>query len=243
MEPQVTPPGDIPLFEGLGVEWNDIVSGFPEDKRAELAPKLRDRISAYEPLKQWEDLHKSGVTPDQAGTALQLFSVIENNPKEVYDTLAKYLNITPAQAQEVVEEIQEGDSTDPRIQAMQQQIETMSQILIGQRQMSVKQQQEAEAETALQKEIETVQNKYQGTDLPEKQLMMRMLHLDMTADQAAQDYLKEVDAIRSRRPAPFVLGSGGNIPSRGIDPVKLDSKERKNLVAQMLDHANAEARK
>lgn len=242
MEP-TTPPGDIPLIEGLGAEWNEIVSAIPEDQRAVFAPKLKERISSYEPLKQWEDLHKSGITPSQAGTALDILAGIENNPREIYDTLGKHLGITPAEAKQVVKELEETDDNDPRYKTLKQQVDTLTEITLKNRQMSIEQQQLAEQEAALETELSTLKTKY-GNDIPEDEILMRMLHKQQTAEEAYQEYTGRVAEIQKRRPAPLVMsGTGGAIPSRAIDPTKLDSKETKNLVAQMLDHARAEERR
>ena len=242
---QPNPPGDIPLVDGLGVEWNDIVNAFPEDKRAELGPKLKERVTAvtseYEPLKQWEQFQKSGITPEHADTALRLFTQIENNPKEVYETIGKYLNITPAQAEKVVKEVEKGDKDDPRIQTMQDQINTLAQVAIANREMSVQEQQAAEADAAVDEEIGSLKQKY--GDFPEDEIIMRMLYSDMSAEEAFQDYNGRVAEIQKRRPSPMVMSGGGMVPAQPIDVRKLDSAGTKNLVTQMLDHANAENRK
>ena len=240
---QPLPPGDnVPLYEGLDASWNDIVGALPEDKRAELAPKLKERVSTYEnqiqSYKPWEDIQKSGVTPDHASTALTLFSTIENNPREVYETLGKYLNITPAQAKEVVKEIEEGDEDDPRIKKLQEQVDTMAQLMVAQNQQSTQAQMVKEQEQALDKEIKDVMTKY-GDSVPEDQILMRMLHKGMTAEQAYQEASEMIAQIRSTRSAPMIMGSGGAIPARQIDVTKLDSKSTKSVVAQMLDHANS----
>lgn len=236
---QPNPPGDIPLVEGLGTEWNDIVSAIPEEMRAELAPKLKERVSNYSELESWRDLHKSGITPDHAGKALNILSIIENNPQQVYETIGKSLGITPAQAEKVVEAVEDGDQDDPRIKAMQEKLDTVVNILFTERQAKTHASQVEAAEKEIDNEINALKTKYGNVD--EREVMMRMMHLDMTAEEAYADYTGRDAEIMKRRPSPFVLGAGGHIPTnRSIDPVKLDRKETKNLVAQMLDHANHE---
>lgn len=240
------PPGDIPLYEGLGSEWNDILSGFPEDKRSEYAPKLKERLSsvesAYEPLKQWEDLQKSGINPEQVGVALNLQSILEHNPREVYDTIAKYLNITPQQAEQVVEELEEADGTDPRIAQLQQQVDTLAQIALAQRNMTTKQKEEAEQDALIDKELSNLRKKY-GDNIPEDEILMRMSHKNLTAEQAYQDYESHASSIRKTRPSPLLMGNGGAIPNNKIDVTKLNRKDTKSVVAQMLESANAEVNK
>lgn len=240
---QPTPPGDSPLYDGLGSEWNDIISAFPEDRRSELAPKLKERISAYEPLKPWEKFNKEGVTPEQADAALNIARAIDNNPKEVYETIGKHLGITAAQAEAVVEELEDADQDDPRIAKMQQQLDTLIQINLAQRGQTKQQEAQAAAEKQIQDELDGLRTKYGKDAVDEEQIVMRMLHQDMTAEEAFNAHTEYVDNVRRRRPAPLIMGgSGGSIPGKAIDPRKLDSKGTKDLVAQMLTHANNEAK-
>lgn len=241
---QPIPPGDSPLIEGLDSSWNDIVQYIPEDKRSEFAPKLSSKVSEYntklEGYKQWDDLHKSGVTADQAGTALNLYSIIENNPRQVYDTIGKALGISPQEAKAAVEEIQQEQTPqeeDPRLTKLQQQYEMLAQIMLGQHEQSTKAQQQQEADNALKQEIEAARAKH--GDFDEEQVTMMMLYGNLTAEQAVAKYNSMVEGIRARRPAPQLLGSGGHVPnSRAIDPVKLSEPDTRNVVAQMLRAAN-----
>lgn len=235
---QATPPGDLPLYEGLGVEWNDIVGAFPEEKRAELAPILKSRIDAYEPLKQWENFQKSGITPEYAGTALDVFKLIEDNPREIYNTIGKYLGVTPQEAKEVVEAIEDDNGDDPRIKSMQEQIETLGQIALAQRNQTTAEKQAAQEEALLEKELSALKKKY-GDDVDEEEVIMRMYNKNLTAEQAHLEYSAKVTALRARRPAPMLMGGGGAVPRKDIDVTKLNSADTKNLVTQMLENAKA----
>lgn len=239
---QPTPPGDMPLYEGLGVEWNDVVSAIPEDRRAELAPRIKERLDAFTPLKQWEDLQKSGITPEHAGTALNVFSYIENNPREVYKAIGEHLGITPQEAKEVVKDLEKENKEtgeDSRYQTLQQQVETMAQILVAQRQQSTQEQEVAKQNEAIDKEITELKKKY-GGEVNEREVLLRMLNDNMSAEEAHLEFAALAAEIRKRRPAPMLLGAGGTVPKNAIDPTKLDSVKTKNLVAQMLAHENSE---
>lgn len=240
---QPTPPGDIPLFEGLGSEWNDVVGAIPEDRRAELAPRIKERLSSTDSLKPWAEFSSSGITPEQATTAINLQRYIENNPREIYDTIGKYLGISPQQAQQVVEEIQDetdAGNDDPRIAQMQNQLDTLAQIALAQRQEGLQAQQNAEADKWLDNELSGLKKKY--GDVNEREIIMRMAHLDMSAEQAYEDYTGMITEARRTRPAPMILGNGGAVPRNAIDPTKLSSADTKNVVAQMLQAANNESR-
>jgi hypothetical protein len=237
---QPNPPGDIPLFEGLGSEWNDVVGAFPEDKRAELGASLKERISGYETLKPWETFAKNGMTPDTVQQAVDVFDIINRNPREVYDTIGKALGITPQQVQQVIEEGEgDDDDDDPRdaqILQMQNQLDTLSKIQLAQHQQELSARQAAESDKALENELGALKQKH--GDFDEEQVLMRMLHKGMNAEEAYADHAQYVDNIRSRRPAPTLLGGAGSIPNRSIDPVKLNSKDTRSLVAQMMEAAN-----
>lgn len=243
MQPEeVTPPGNAPLFEGLDAEWNDIVGALPEDKRAELAPKLKERLDSYTPLKQWDDFNKSGVTVEQVQNALNLSSVVENHPRQVYDKIAEYLGITPQQAQEVVEEVEEAEADgDPRFDAMKKQIDVLSQIILNEKQAQTQAQMSAKADAEIDREIGGVKKKY-GNDVDEDQILMRMASRGMTAEQAYLDYTKRDSDIRSRRPAPTLLGTGQAVPRQPVDYTKMSSEDTRKWVAQMVEHDRQESK-
>lgn len=240
---QPNPPGEnVPLFEGMDPAWNEFASYVPEDKRGEFGSKLREKVSGYEnQIKEYEPYAgfiKSGIGAEDLDTAYGVYKRIENNPREVYEVLAQHLNITPAQAQEVVEEINEGDERDPEIQALKEQVNTLAAIALANREQTVQEQTQSEADQWLESELTGLQAKV--GDFPEEEIVMRMAQLNMTAEEAYQHYTGFVSEVRKSRPAPMIMGSGGAIPSRAVDVTKLDNKSTKNLVAQMLEHANAQ---
>lgn len=242
MGEEVVPPGNAPLVEGLGSEWNDFVSAFPEDKRGELGSKLKERISSYEPLKQYEDFHKSGVAPEQISNALNLYSIVENNPRQVYDLIGQSLGITPQQAKELVEdEIEENEEEDPRfakLSSLEKQVETMAAIMLAQNQQEQQSAAQQEADKQLETELSGLRKKF--GDFDEEQVVMRMLHKGLSAEQAYQEYTQYEAKVRERRPAPMLMGGGGTVPNRAIDPTKLNTSDTKALVAQMMAHGNAQ---
>lgn len=239
---QPTPPGDIPLIQGLGTEWNELVGYIPEDKRAEFGPKLQERVSGiektYEPYKAYADFVKSGIQPDQISTALNVLTAIQNNPQDVYNTIGRHLGVTPQEVKEAVESNEEGEvNEDPRIAKLQQQVDTLSQIYLTQHQQSQQEQEAAKEDARLEKEI-TELKKSVG-DFPEDEIIMRMIHKGMSAADAYAEYNGRVTELMKRRPAPFVLGGGGNsIPRQPLDVTKLDGMQTRDVVTQMIRHAN-----
>jgi hypothetical protein len=244
---QPNPPGDIPLVEGLDASWNDFVSAFPEEQRAELGSKFKERVSEFDKYKQWDDLTKSGITSDQASYALNLASAIESDPKAVYETLGAHLGITPQEAKQAIKEIKQeqpaadSGNDDTELAKLRHTVETLSQIQLAQRQQTVQEQLAEQQDAQIQSDLEGLAKKY--GDVNEKQILMRMLHLDMSPEEAYQDFMSDANEIRKTRPAPYIMGAnGGTIPARQIDPTKLGNKDVKDVVAQMLEQGNIENR-
>jgi hypothetical protein len=240
---QATPPGDSPLFEGLGSEWNDIISAIPEEQRATYAPMIKERLSTYEPLKQWESLQKAGATPDQANTALGIVASIETNPRQFYEAIGEHLGITPQQAKEVVKELEstqnaDGSQDNPELAELQKQVKVMAEVMIAERQQSTQAQREAEADKALERDLNELKKKF--PDVNEEEVIMRAIAKGITLEQAHNEFTAFVSEIQKRRPAPFVLGNGGHVPAKSINPSKLSTEDTKSLVAQMMMQSNAE---
>lgn len=237
---QPNPPGDIPLIEGLDSSWNDVVSAFPEDKRSELGSQLKERISGYESLKPWESFTKSGYTPETVQQAVDVFDIINNRPREAYETIGRALGITPQQAQKVVEEIEEEENEEgpnsSEIEQLRRQVQILSEIQLAQRQQETTAQQQAQQDRELEAELNALKKQY--GDFPEQEILMRMSHMNLSAEDAFKNYTEFADSIRARRPAPTLLGGSGSIPNRRIEPQKLDAKDTRSLVAQMMEAAN-----
>lgn len=259
-------PQETPLIEGVDPSWNSVVSHIPEDKRPEIAPTIQQYHQQLEDLrnnyKPWEELTNSGIDADYAQRAITIVDAIENQPHMVYERLHNYLypNGTQGQGNNVNntgtgseetgneptgQQTQQTQSQDPTIQQMQTQLNTLAQIALAQKEEKQTQQQQAEEDAALDREI--IQLKEKHGDFPENEVLMRayyardVLGKDMNLEEAYQEYSNVVGEAQKRRPAPFLLGGGsGQIPKPSVDPGKLDSKGTKDLVTQMLNHANAE---
>src|SRR3990170_3385601 len=226
----------IPLVENGNPAWNPYLQYVPAEKRQEVVPLLQEWDKRYNKLNEeyapWQEFSKAGV-----------YSVLENQPQVVYESLGQFLGITPKEAKEAVEELEEDApgtvesiENDPRFQTLKQQVDTLAQITLAQRQQDQQSQLEKQQEQELDAEL-TKLKKEKG-DFPEEEIIMRMLHMDMSPEEAFNHYEGLVSEARKRRPAPFLLGTGaGTIPKPSVDVKSLDSAGRKELMTQMLRHA------
>lgn len=238
----------IPLVQGVDPKWNDVLQHIPEDKRAEVTPKLQEYDKQYSELAPWQEFQKSGIDPQTAETAVNVLAALEHQPQMVYEQLGKHLGISTQEVQEVMEEEPESTETestsgvDPNIQqkldTLEKQFNTLAQIALAQKQEQEQSAEAKEQDKAIENELSVLKKQY--GDFPEDEILMRMLHKEMSAEDAYKEYASRTEEIRKRRPAPQLLGGGGQVPQGGIDPKKLSGKETKSLVAQMLSQASQE---
>lgn len=247
---------ESPLVEGIDPSWNPVLSHIPEDKRSEIAPIIQQRHSELEELRTnyqpWEEFSKSGIDPETAQNAISIYSVLENQPHAVYEKLHNYLypnqplgqgqgkNVTgEEETEETGSQQQQQTQSDPKLAKMEQQLNTLAQIALAQkeeRENSAKQQEE---DAAVEKELTELKEK--NGDFPEDEVVMRAYTKGISLEEALQDYNNLVAEVQKRRPAPFLLGgNSGQVPKPSVDVGKLDNKGTKDLVTQMLNHANAE---
>lgn len=231
-------PNSMPLVEGGNPAWNDVLQYVPEDKRQEVVPKLQEWDQNFqqvqESLSPWKEFVDSGVDPETAQVALNVLQTIETNPEAVYEAIGKSLGITKQEAEELVDEVVEEESqasgiSREQFEALAKQSNAMAQILLAKREEEALAQQESE----LDKELSGLREKY--GDFPENEIVYRMLHSDMSAEDALKDYAQfEENLFRQRRQAPRVLSGGGMIPQPKVDPVKLDDRGTRDHVAEMI---------
>jgi hypothetical protein len=239
---------------GINPAWNELLSELPSSLHNVVTPHLQkwDKNyqegigkvhSEYEP---WKPFIDNGFTPDQVNYGLQLLDTIQNDPQRVYEALAQHLGVSTQEAQQIVEG-QEGQqgleeqgqnqpidiATHPQFQQMSEMVNTMAQLLVQQN----SQNEEIEADEAFDAELKAAHDKH--GDFDERYVIMQMLANEeqgMTLDQAVQSYKEFVNGILSgaRKPGPTILSPGGQTPSGQTPPSQLEGKDRRAMVAAML---------
>lgn len=228
-----------PLVEPIFKEWD-----------ANTTKKFQDLHSTTEP---WKDLI-DGYEPTTVKEALQLAQMLEDNPKELWDTLATYFKFgveqgtpaAPVTAPPVAEELDETDLfSDPRLKEMQQAVQQMANILVNNQQLATAQEQQK----ALDGVLAGLKEKHGEID---EDYILNRLVLGDDPDTAVANWNSSIErAIQARGlsasgGAPVVApGNGGGTPSV-VDGSKklgeLSTSEVTDHVAQMLRQA-AEANK
>lgn len=233
---------------GTNPSWNEYLQEIPQELHEKVIPAFQkwdtgvqqmvQKVhSEYEPWKQF-----IGATdPQTANWALQVLQAVENDPKSVYDALGEYYKFAEQQQEDLKptgsltgqgqqEPGLEALQNHPVMQQMQQQMQTMANILMAKQQQEL----EAQEDARLQQELNAAGQKFGKFD-EEFVIAKLMANPNMTAEQAVQSYHQWAsNQAQSYRPKPLVMGSGGGIPGNNVDVRKLDSAGTKDLVQQML---------
>lgn len=239
--------------------WNEALGVIPSDLHSQVVPhfqkwdqnfqtQIQKVQSEYEPYKPFID---GGYAPEDIEFGLGLIQQLTSNPTEVIQALQAWVSEgeegTTDQGQNGSTPQQnlnpEFDITqNPAFQQQEQAVRAMAEILMEQRRME----QEAAADQELDNELSTLADKYKDRGEFDIDFVMGVaLNSPNGGDSAELEaavekyYAIQDKALQQqRRPGPPVLGSGGAIPNGRVDTSKLDGKERRAYVQQMLEQAN-----
>jgi hypothetical protein len=252
--------------DGGNPAWGELLGVIPQELHSQVVPHLQkwdqgvqkrftEVQSKYQPFEQFVS---NGVEPSQLETALQVMEAIEQNPQAVYESLGQQFGfgqqLPAGQGQgqaDPSEEMWEGVSPQFREQfeSLKNEHETlrgvagtMAQMMLQNQETSQQAQEDAELDQlydGLMQDPEFAQLNQNGEAEP---YINSLLMAGMEPQQAMEQFKLFVGHVMktSARPAaPRVMGSGGMIPGQGVDPRKLSPQDRRALVANMIEQANA----
>lgn len=228
---------------GHNPAWDEVLGLIPESLHGAITPHFQKWDSAAqtriesvnESMKQF-DAYKPfvehGIDPSELEQGLRLMFEINNNPRNVYDALAKAYNYEVKAAIESSGEDEETQLTDdPRFGKLQEGIELVSKIVLADQQAK----QDAAADIQLDRELKSLTDKYGAYD---EDFVLAKMQNGYTGEQAVEAFMQLKAQFQQSQPfAPNILGGGSpgaGLPSNAIDPTKLSSKDTRNLVAEML---------
>lgn len=239
---------------GPNPNWDSVLSLLPENFRSVVTPHFQEWDNSankrIETIKKdyadYETFREYGIGRQDLESGLRLMQMINDDPQQVYDTLATQLKIQTPTTPEVTPVVEEGETPvlPPGYDKLQEGVELMAKRMLAAEQA----QQEDAANKQLETELAAVEQKH-GKFIPELFLpfLNNKLGEGLTVDKAAEQFfaiqgqLKQ-QTIAAQPYAPNVLGGnsggGAGLPSSTIDPAKLSTTERKDLVVQMLRAAS-----
>jgi hypothetical protein len=230
--------------------WSTFFDVIPEEFHEKVKPVLQDwdkgvqdrfqKVhSEYEP---WKPFVEGKVDPEHAQFALNLLNQLDSDPAQVYKAIGEYYKLngetpgtTPGQGQ--IEPPGEVDPYDTRFKTLEENNRVMAQILLAQKEAEEAQ----KADQVLDKQLTELRKSHGDFD---ERYVLALMQTGSSAEDAVKGYMDFRDREVGRRvPKPLIMGgaSGGSL-NQGIDPRKLDDKQTKNLVVQMLEAAASERR-
>lgn len=243
---------------GPNPAWNDVLSILPEQFHSVVTPKFQEwdnaaqsRIEALnstvKEFEAYKPFVEHGISPDELEQGVRLMYEIQNNPQGVYEALANAYNFNQQAANPAAAESNNAEEENaenplalpPEVMEKLNQhdglLQAVSQIVLNDAQAK----QAAQADIALEKELETTAKELNLEAYDEDYVLTKMLN-GMSAKDAFASYQSLMQRLTPQPFAPSVLGSNGGgtgLPSNAIDPTKLSGSETRNLVAQMLEKA------
>lgn len=251
VETQGTPVETTPVVtpEGTGhPAWQGILDSIPDALHPLIEPELKrwdenftkEVNKVKEQFAPYKELVDNGIDGDSAVQAIQLVQAIEADPAGVIKLLQNNYNLTPAEAKQVVKEVQaeagEDDPVQAELKLIKDQQLQLANYLTQKENALVSQQNEAN----LHKYLAGIKEKFPS--VPEDYLIPYIGN-GIDGEVAAQKFMdmienaaKELSAPNSD--APIILGAGGGVPSTRQELSKMSDKDTNALVAQMFEQAS-----
>lgn len=254
---ETTPPE--PQQININPAWNPVLEKLPPSFHPAITPhlqewdknfntKLAEVQQRYEPYKSFVD---NNVTADDIQMALNIVKEIDTNPQQFYQQMQDYFGFGAGQGQQQQQSpatqtqepdfglggIQADDELlqNPKIQELMQNQQALAQAVLAQREQAQLEQHNRQIEADL------AEIKQTNPNVDELMLFRIATGQGVDLKQAATilNQYNESVLTASRQvapPAPPVFNpAGGGVPAaQQPDPAKLNGRETKNLVAEIL---------
>lgn len=253
-----TPPEPVDNSGGINPAWNDLLGVIPEDLHSQVTPYLQNwdqsvqqKIeTANKVSKEWEPyqpLREHGIEMGTIQESLQLYQMLNQNPLELYNLLKDSYKFDSQSGGNGDTDPDDGDpASNPAIGDREKQLlNTMAEWIIKQED----EKKHAAENAAMDRAFKEARTKFaeqakQYGDFDENYVLAQMSK-GAELDDAVQSYYSFAENLINNRPkpvAPSIMSSssgGSGFPrQQQIDPTKLSTVDRKNLVAQYMQAAS-----
>jgi hypothetical protein len=231
--------------------WKGMLDQLPAEFHKVVQPHLekwdqtyraeQEKYAAYRPYVD------NGIQPDTINQALQFLQAVNQRPQDVYNWLAQQPGITPQQAAQIADQVEEiggeDDPNDARLKAIEAQNAQIQQII----QREAEKVEEEQFYSRIDKDFKALQAHYGFNEAAGRRILefannrfQQTNRLDMQA--AYNDYQSFVAEVRSQPRAndfaPNVLPTGGGVPpAPATNFATMDSDERAEHFKRAMDAA------
>ncbi len=253
--PEIQPQGEAPDSGGVNPAWNDALGVIPKELHHQVIPhfknwdtnfnsQLQKVHSQYEPYKAYEPFVQNQIPFEEVQQGYGLLRAIYEDPTKVISAIQQAFNLgQPVEEQGPPEEIVDESAyaqVPPHImqqlQHQQKMLDTMAQIMAKQReqQLAYSEGQKIDQYFA---ELKSKHGEF-NEDIVLQLAAQNGGDLG-AAFEAYQNAIQQEFARKNTPVAPRLISPGGSAPSNAIDPRKLNPRDTKNLVVDMLKAAQA----
>jgi hypothetical protein len=243
--------------------WNAILEPLPQEFHKQIMPKLQEWDQNFAKVQSeyapYKPLLENKVPYESIQKAFQLASLLNTNPKAVYDELGTRFGFNSGQGQQQVEDNDEDENDQtkdigqdqefditkhPQFVQLQNVVNQLQQGITQQQQAVLQQQQEAQVQQEIDSEFAALEKK--TGKLPEDikaDIVRRAIAIgDQRGDgnywieEGYQDYVRFTNRIlnsRANNKAPDVLNGNGGLPQQRKNTAQMSDDERVEHWARM----------
>jgi len=239
-----------PFLDVLPSSLHDTVKPVLKEWDQGINSRFQEIHQQYEPYKQ---LETAGANAETIQQAWQLLQALDTDPRAFYDEMGKYYQFVGTGGQESPEQgvvepqgelaldfgspelNQAWQAQAAQLKQQEELLTTIAQVMLGQQQSA----EEAQADLELDQALTTAREKHGDFN---EQYVLSLVSNGMELNDAIAHYKTTIEqelAQRQRPSAPQVIGGSGNgsLPANAIDVTKLNQKQTRTLVQDILAKA------
>ena len=222
---------------------------------------VNSRINAvHSEYADWKSFKDQGIAPQTIQEAYGIWQAINENPEEVYRLLGEsygFANQAQSQMQNPQQgqvnpqqqmqqtnqpsgdeyELGQGGQFNPELAELARykaMTDDMAKIMLQQHQQQQELMEAQQADAVLDKELADAKAKYGDFN---EEFVLRYVNAGMEVNKAVEAFQQlrnEIISSHNRPASPTVISGSGPLPSQQINPAKLNGKDTRNLVAEMV---------
>lgn len=235
--------------DGQNPAWQPFLEAVPQESHEKVIPLLQewdkgvtDRFnkvhSEYEP---WKPIIQASGDPDTARFALNLLQTMQSNPEVVYNALKeKYKFDAPTGTESGQGQGEPNTQDDPyaaRFAQQENQLRTMAEILMAERQAKLAEQ----ADVALDRELGQLEQKYGKFN---EEYVLAMIQNGYSTEDSVKKFFEFQNSLAKQYgPKPLIMGGGGGAPGQNLNPAKMSDQQVNEFVVAQLAAAAAERKR
>lgn len=247
--------GSEPLYDGTGEgqqgtggdgnpAWQPFLEAVPQEYHEKVTPLLQEwdknvnnrfeKVhSDYADFKPFKD---NGVTRAQLEQGLNLLNAISADPLQVYKAMKeayKFEDDTAPAGQGQQEPKVDEEPWKKGYEELRTNYETVAKVLVAKQEAE----ENARQDKILADEFDRLKTAYGSYD--EEWVLAKLMVDPRKTPEAAVKEFKAWESQQQARfgPKPLFITGNGGVPSGNVDPRKLNDRQTRDLVAEMLQHA------